>query len=345
MIAFFPEFYPDELLYSVLARYYIHSGYCSYICVADDLYVKRTTRPDIEFLNHFTSDAFNVLTKNINIESIILNHTMFPYYARFLAKERRINAFNAMLNMEGNYHNLLRIPKCSEKRYLKYCPLCVDEDRKKYSEAYWHRIHQLMRVNICPVHKCKLLNSDVEINSDFTPSLISCELSVNQCDNVTFSDNILECQIAEYVSDVFLAEVDMESDIKTGDFFHSELSFTKYKSVCGKKVYMSLLYQDINERFKSMNKNVFCKQHQLEKIFSGYRTNTYDICLLAIFLNISTQRLINLTLPEKTQKELFDEKILTLKSRGLNYRQIAQRLNASYDYVKVRGRNLCKDMI
>lgn len=69
MIAYFPNFYPDELLYSVLARYYVHSGYTTYISVADDLYIKRTTRPDVEFLNHFTPDAFNVLTKNITIST------------------------------------------------------------------------------------------------------------------------------------------------------------------------------------------------------------------------------------------------------------------------------------
>ena len=51
MISFFPEFYPDELLYSVLSRYYAKSGYTSYIFAAEDLYEKRTVKPDIEFLN------------------------------------------------------------------------------------------------------------------------------------------------------------------------------------------------------------------------------------------------------------------------------------------------------
>ena len=51
MIAYFPSFYPDELLYSLFARYYIKSGYMAYIYAAEDLYFSRTTRPDIEFIN------------------------------------------------------------------------------------------------------------------------------------------------------------------------------------------------------------------------------------------------------------------------------------------------------
>ena len=34
MISFFPDIYPDELIYSTLARYYIKSGYTAYIFAA-----------------------------------------------------------------------------------------------------------------------------------------------------------------------------------------------------------------------------------------------------------------------------------------------------------------------
>ena len=40
MIGFFPEFYEDELLYSLLARYYIRSGYLNYVYAAEDLFQK-----------------------------------------------------------------------------------------------------------------------------------------------------------------------------------------------------------------------------------------------------------------------------------------------------------------
>ena len=49
MITYFPSIYPDELLYSLLARYYAKSGYLAYTYAAQDLFVKKTVKPDIEF--------------------------------------------------------------------------------------------------------------------------------------------------------------------------------------------------------------------------------------------------------------------------------------------------------
>ena len=46
MISYFPQIYPDELLYSQLARYYYKSGYMAYIFAAEDLFTNRWVRPD-----------------------------------------------------------------------------------------------------------------------------------------------------------------------------------------------------------------------------------------------------------------------------------------------------------
>lgn len=101
MIACFPEIYPDELLYSLLARYYMKSGYMAYTFVAQDLYIKKTIRPDIEFLNQFTKEALEMITKDMSMAEIVEKHTMFPYYGRFLNRDRRERAFNALVSMEG----------------------------------------------------------------------------------------------------------------------------------------------------------------------------------------------------------------------------------------------------
>ena len=46
MIAFLPELYSDELVYSWLSRYYVKSGCLSFAYVVEDLYVHQYTRPD-----------------------------------------------------------------------------------------------------------------------------------------------------------------------------------------------------------------------------------------------------------------------------------------------------------
>ena len=42
MISFFPEVYPDELLYSWFARYGVRTGYTNYRAIADDLFTSNT---------------------------------------------------------------------------------------------------------------------------------------------------------------------------------------------------------------------------------------------------------------------------------------------------------------
>ena len=84
MITFFPDFYSDELVYSLLSRYYAKTGYTAYIFAAEDLYINRAVKPDIEFLNPLREEVLDILEKNTSMESIIKNHTMFPYYGRFI---------------------------------------------------------------------------------------------------------------------------------------------------------------------------------------------------------------------------------------------------------------------
>ena len=92
MISFFPDIYPDELLYSQLARYYTKSGYTAYIFAAEDLYEKRTVKPDIEFLNPLTKITFDIITQNISWERVIKNHTICANTSTSLNFWRAINA-------------------------------------------------------------------------------------------------------------------------------------------------------------------------------------------------------------------------------------------------------------
>lgn len=156
MIAVFPTVYPDELLYSQLARFHARSGYPGYTFAAEDLFENKTVRPDIEFLNAYTPEALRLITRQKPIEEIVLNHTMFPYYARFIGYERRMKALHSLVTMDAAHHNLLPIHKSKSKviRYLRYCPICAEHDRETYGETYWHRIHQMHGIRICPTHHC-----------------------------------------------------------------------------------------------------------------------------------------------------------------------------------------------
>ena len=338
MITYFPTLYPDELLYSLFARYYVKTGYLAYTYAAQDLYVNKTTRPDIEFINMLSSDAKQLIVKNMTIDEVIKKHTMFPYYGRFLKKDRRCDALNSLISMDMKYSNHLCIPMNKNGyRHLRYCPMCALEDRERYGETYWHRMHQMIGVNICPVHHCKLLDSSIVISSKLSPCLVSAEEEIEERGEACVSGNELECEVAEYVFSVFKSDVDMETDINIGDFLHSRMSNTKYLSKRGEQRNITLLHKDFADHYKDMPGNWFTELWQLQKVFTNYRFNMYEICLIALFLNIPYQDLVNMNLPQKTQQQLFDEEILRLHKSGLKYTEIAKRLNASYDVVKAIG--------
>ena len=61
MIAYFPSLYPDELIYSLFARYYVKSGYMGYASAAEDLFANKTTHPDIEFINRLSDEVLITL--------------------------------------------------------------------------------------------------------------------------------------------------------------------------------------------------------------------------------------------------------------------------------------------
>lgn len=63
MIGFMPQIYPDELVYSMLARYYVYSGYSAYIDAADDLFSNKRTRPVPEFINAISVEAKQMILK------------------------------------------------------------------------------------------------------------------------------------------------------------------------------------------------------------------------------------------------------------------------------------------
>lgn len=97
MIAYLPDLYEDELVYSWFARYFAHM-YPSYTCALEDLLKSRNMRADMEFVNRLNTEAKTAITKVISLEELVLKHTMFPY-CRFAETSRLCNALQSMVAM------------------------------------------------------------------------------------------------------------------------------------------------------------------------------------------------------------------------------------------------------
>lgn len=342
MIGFFPELYPDELVYSWFARYYCRTGYAAYIDAVSDLFEKRNTRPDVEFINRLDAGAKEIITDIESMEKLVLEHTMFPYYGRFLNAERRKVAFISMLQQEGDVHNLLAIPVNQDGsiRFVRYCPVCVTEDRIQYGETYIHRSHQMMGVGICYRHSCRLKNSIIPIAGKASPRLYVLDNEIIDME-VEAVGNGLELQLAEYVTMTFLSDMDMENTVEVGKFLHSKLVGTAYISVRGEQRNISLFCQDYVKYYQNILNHRVMELWKMQKIFNGYPWNTFEICTIAMFLNIPIDELVHMKLPEKTQEQVFDEKVRELHGQGMSYPEIARQLGASVNVVKPIGEKRC----
>lgn len=292
MIAFLPEIYHDELLYSQLARYHSRSGYARYVYTVADIYNNQTlVHPNVDFVNRYTPDAMQWITKNAPWETIAEQHTMYPAYIRFLPKLRRIDAVKGILSCEGNWKNLMRMPQLGYTRYIRYCPVCAKEDRKKYGETYWHREHQIPRIHVCPRHRCFLENSEIAISSKTSPGLYDAESHVpgnTEPRNCNYEPEIV---FTQYVIDVMHEPIDLENNLSVGKFLHSRLS-GEYTNNSGLFRNVTKLYEDYLSFYG--NDMPTMELSYLRKIFNGYHHDTFFVLQLAYLEGITVKEITHL---------------------------------------------------
>ena len=89
MISYIPEIYPDELVYSWFCRLYIHAGYLTHKAALSDLFEKRSCNPSKEFIGHLNTEAKSIISMVIPIKELVIRHTMFPQYARFISADKK----------------------------------------------------------------------------------------------------------------------------------------------------------------------------------------------------------------------------------------------------------------
>lgn len=168
MLAFFPECYDDELLFSILGRYHLMSGNRSYRSTLTDLYGFDTVRGVVELPSHLRRLCDNVPKEVFKSPFVVVErHTLFPYYDPFLADDTARSVLESMIGDDGNRirtQSGIVAGSVSTPAYLRFCPQCKFEDEQRWGHAYWHRIHQIPGVLICPNHVVWLQNSTTHYN-------------------------------------------------------------------------------------------------------------------------------------------------------------------------------------
>ena len=157
MIGIFPRPYPDELIYSVYARYKEMMGYKYDGLVLRDLF--GSDKVKISILWH---DRLDLLLQNIpegwcpSVSDLIQQHTFVPIASAFSGNKGWKDYFSESFNsfQSDGYTKLLEDERRSMG--LAYCPECVREDHLEYGESYWRRAQNIYGVFVCPIHKLYL---------------------------------------------------------------------------------------------------------------------------------------------------------------------------------------------
>ena len=191
----FPKPYPDELLYSILARARVRFCEVSPKRLID---LAMGTRTAISTIN--LPSRLNALSETNSLtlpssEQLTYNNTLFPLYAPFMPENRRLQCLSLLKGKSYGAVHLCsgyacsRIPKL---HHIRCCPKCYSEQWNTLGEPYWMRVHQISGIDYCPIHQTKLVLAQpyhsVSKRHEYIPLSI---LSINH-ENVSTTP-VLDC--------------------------------------------------------------------------------------------------------------------------------------------------------
>jgi hypothetical protein len=181
VISFFPDPYPDELLYSVCARYKDRMCYPNSASAIQDFFGSSNASAVIDLPSRIDY-LISILPPNhsYTADRIINNHTLAPFYIPFLPFKRAQLLRKDMKQTSGVTHTHERVgittTNIKTPCWLRFCSLCARKDTNQFGEKYWHRVHQIPGVELCPTHAVLLENSPARWQS---PNNLSRLVSAN----------------------------------------------------------------------------------------------------------------------------------------------------------------------
>lgn len=302
----FPTPYPDELLYSVMARYHVWSGNTSPKMTIEELYGKRTVRSVWDLPANI-----NLLLRQLGSywysDQLINNHTMYPYYAPFLLPKQVKQVQESMLGSDGSkIHTRIGVAASNVKlkTNLYVCSDCIKEDMDIYGETYWRRVHQAPGVLICPKHETILEKTIVSVKSQNQHEFVMANPLVERT----------KVNLDEIKEDEFglLVKVSKATDLILNSNYLQSTDNTirnKYLELLKQKGFASpsgilkrdRLYQSFGERFSNrilelLQSSVFFEEADwLTNIFQKHRKSFHPIrhMLVMMFLDTDLEALFD----------------------------------------------------
>lgn len=98
----------------------------------------------------------------LSIDDVLANHTLLPYYTRFFPMDKNRKVWKELRAGHGSGITSVRTQMPDGTEGLKYCPMCYRADTAQYGEPYWHSVHQIPLLPMCPIHKVPLVSVPIK---------------------------------------------------------------------------------------------------------------------------------------------------------------------------------------
>ncbi|EYE88054.1 Tn7 transposition protein D [Fervidicella metallireducens AeB] len=351
MVNFFPTPYPDEILYSTLARYCMRSGNIREIHNFEDLFGTRNYIAAMELPTQLNALIENMpVNTKYTAEYFIFKHTLFPFLAAFIPQKRADKIIQTIRNGEGAV-SYIRVGLISNSitlnKYFRFCPECFKEDIEACGETYWHRSHQVTGVFVCSKHKIPLYNSTELIRAGNRQRFISA--SKENCKvekEINYPDDLMEKMLwmqedaeillnnqfgfkePEWFQSQFRVKLVEKGYARMNNYIHQKKLKQGFVDFYGHE-YLKLVQSPVSNNSGGWLSDMIRKNNRT--------TYTVRYLLLARFLDIPVADLFNIKLGFNdedennidTYQELWDQRLIELAQSGLSIRKIAEVLKSS----------------
>ena len=302
MINCFPRMYNDELLYSLMSRYKRMYGLINKSTIGRDFYNRKAKTFQFLFPIHL-NEMSKILPPNSKItgEQLLLEHTMYPYYTKFLSKRINEDIKNGMLN-RGNVCVIIQIglnnANREQNKFLKYCHICLKEDIENFGESYWRREHQFIGVFFCSKHEIQLQNSEVNMSNINNEYVCADDVKVTYIDSIDDTCKKYNLEYIRFVKELMKIDVDGIELSKIKKFYRYKLYNMGLATEKG-RIYKDKLYNKFKEFYtdnylKLMGCNFEADESNwLSVFFNKYNKSILKHLLMLQFLNSSLEELFN----------------------------------------------------
>ena len=177
MLSWFPLPYPDESLYSLIARYHERSGNYLICDTIEQLFGDKRQASSTVIPYRLGHMADLTECYGLTFEKLLHEYTLYDFFLLFSTEGNR-EAVAQILesNIPKSYDAYLGLhERQGFHQRMWFCPQCKEEEREKYGESYWHNLHQAPGMICCAKHRCRLIDSPVMMTGHGTRNYISLE--------------------------------------------------------------------------------------------------------------------------------------------------------------------------